>query len=69
MGNLKVDTDVDEGTQKLENLRLHLDPTAAITAPAYLPGYGCFEMALGHHDDQTDIFCLGLVLLFYPVLQ
>ena len=29
---------------------------------SYLPGYRCFEMALGHHDPQTDIFCLGLLL-------
>lgn len=29
---------------------------------AYLPGYRCFEMDLGHHDQQTDIFCLGLLL-------
>ncbi len=29
---------------------------------AYLPGYQCFEMDLGHHDQQTDIFCLGLLL-------
>jgi predicted DNA-binding WGR domain protein/DNA polymerase III delta prime subunit len=28
----------------------------------YLPGYQCFEQGLGHHDPQTDIFCLGLVL-------
>ena len=30
--------------------------------PAYLPGYQCFEHIWGHHDPQTDIFCLGLVL-------
>jgi predicted DNA-binding WGR domain protein/DNA polymerase III delta prime subunit len=29
---------------------------------AYVAGYRCFEMALGHHDPQTDIFCLGLLL-------
>jgi len=28
----------------------------------YLAGYHCFEHDLGHHDPQTDIFCLGLVL-------
>ena len=31
-------------------------------APAYEPGYRCFEQALGHHDPQTDLFCLGLIL-------
>ena len=30
--------------------------------PVYLQGYNCYEHLLGHHDAQTDIFCLGLVL-------
>ena len=30
--------------------------------PNYLTGYTCFEILLGHHDPQTDIFCLGLLL-------
>ena len=29
---------------------------------AYLPGYRSFEQLAGHHDPQTDIFCLGLIL-------
>jgi predicted DNA-binding WGR domain protein len=28
----------------------------------FLPGYGCFEQRAGHHDPQSDIFCLGLIL-------
>jgi len=31
-------------------------------SPAYLPGYRSFEHLLGHHDPQTDIFSLGLIL-------
>jgi predicted DNA-binding WGR domain protein len=46
------------------------DPAAADRQPgqegqsdyAWQPGYGCFEQQAGHHDPQTDIFCLGLVL-------
>ncbi len=30
--------------------------------PRYLVGYRSFEQLSGHHDPQTDIFCLGLVL-------
>lgn len=30
--------------------------------PAFLLGYHCYEILLGHHDNQTDIFCLGLIL-------
>lgn len=29
---------------------------------SYMSGHRCFEIALGHHDPQTDIFCLGLLL-------
>ena len=30
--------------------------------PTWLPGYRSFEHLLGHHDPQTDIFSLGLIL-------
>jgi len=30
--------------------------------PPYVPGYRCFEHSLGHHDPQTDISCLGMIL-------
>ncbi|MEI6947540.1 WGR domain-containing protein [Paraflavisolibacter sp. H34] len=62
VGSLKLDTDVDEGSSSLEDLQLQFHPSATISRPVYLPGYGCYELVLGHHDDQTDIFCLGLVL-------
>lgn len=32
------------------------------TQASYQPGYRCFELDAGHHDPQTDLFCLGLVL-------
>jgi predicted DNA-binding WGR domain protein len=38
------------------------DSAARTEHPPYLPGYRCFEHDLGHHDPQSDIFCLGLVL-------
>jgi predicted DNA-binding WGR domain protein len=39
------------------------DPAAAgQPGHAWETGYGCFEQQVGHHDPQTDIFCLGLVL-------
>jgi superfamily I DNA and/or RNA helicase/predicted DNA-binding WGR domain protein len=62
VGNLRVDTNVDEGTQEVQNLHIHLNPSEPFSTPVYLPGYSCFEIILGHHDDQTDIFCLGLIL-------
>jgi superfamily I DNA and/or RNA helicase/predicted DNA-binding WGR domain protein len=62
VGSVKVDTDLDEGKTSIENTAIHTDLTQPLLAPAYIPGYKCFELLLGHHDDQTDIFCLGLVL-------
>lgn len=33
-----------------------------ITRPVYLPGYRSWEDAVGHHDELTDIFSLGMLL-------
>ncbi len=44
------------------NLRIHRDTHQPLHHAAYVPGYQSYEMLLGHHDQQTDIFCLGLVL-------
>src|SRR3954470_9195395 len=37
-------------------------PGEAITRPVYLPGYVAWEHVVGHHDELTDIFSLGLLL-------
>jgi len=47
--------------QKVKGLDI-VNPQEPSTLSSYLPGYGCFEQEAGHHDPQTDIFCLGLVL-------
>ena len=33
-----------------------------ITKPVYLPNYQSWENAVGHHDELTDIFSLGMLL-------
>jgi superfamily I DNA and/or RNA helicase/predicted DNA-binding WGR domain protein len=38
------------------------DALSLLEDPAWLPGYSCFEVLSGHHDAQTDIFYLGLIL-------
>ncbi len=48
--------------QAAESLRVHADTDKPLRHAAYIPGYRSYEMLLGHHDEQTDIFCLGLVL-------
>ena len=43
-------------------LHLHMDPDQPITRPVLLPGWTCWERALGLHDALTDIFQLGQLL-------
>src|SRR3569833_4480860 len=62
VGKIKLSADAGEGTLHLENLQVHTDLRQPLQYPAYVPGYLCFEQLLGHHDPQTDIFCLGLIL-------
>jgi superfamily I DNA and/or RNA helicase/predicted DNA-binding WGR domain protein len=54
-------TDVDEGSMKVTNLEV-ADNNTEITKPVFLPGYVTWEHAIGHHDELTDIFSLGLIL-------
>jgi superfamily I DNA and/or RNA helicase/predicted DNA-binding WGR domain protein len=62
VSNLRVDTDVDEGNVEVSNLNVHLNINEPLAQAAYIPGYSCFEILLGHHDPLTDIFCLGTIL-------
>ncbi len=62
VGQSKIETDVDQGSYKIEDLQVHLHTNEPLQHPAFVKGYTCFEILLGHHDAQTDIFCLGLVL-------
>ncbi|MGB4776414.1 MAG: DUF4011 domain-containing protein, partial [Daejeonella sp.] len=62
IGKSKVETDVDEGTYKVEDLQVQFNANEPLLHPAFIKGCNCFEILLGHHDAQTDIFCLGLVL-------
>jgi superfamily I DNA and/or RNA helicase/predicted DNA-binding WGR domain protein/very-short-patch-repair endonuclease len=59
---LTVDLDVSQSNIVASNQQIETDPNATLTRPVYLPGYHCYELKLGHHDTQTDIFCLGLFL-------
>jgi superfamily I DNA and/or RNA helicase/predicted DNA-binding WGR domain protein len=62
VGKTKMEADIDEGSYKVENLNVHLNNNEPLCFPAYLKGYSCFEVLMSHHDAQTDIFCMGLVL-------
>ena len=62
VGKTKLEADVNEGSYKEEDLQVHFNVNEPLQYPAFIKGYHCFEILLGHHDAQTDIFCLGLVL-------
>lgn len=53
--------DIDAGSLSVSDLGVG-SSASGITRPVYLPGYRCWEHALGHHDELTDIFSLGLLL-------
>ena len=52
---------VGEDSETLVNLAIG-DLESTPTRPVYLPGYNAWEHRLGHHDAQTDVFSLGLIL-------
>jgi predicted DNA-binding WGR domain protein len=62
VGNARVNTHIDDSAMGTDQAQVHLNGNDTLTYPAYIPGYRCFEMALGHHDELTDIFCLGCIL-------
>jgi superfamily I DNA and/or RNA helicase/predicted DNA-binding WGR domain protein len=57
-----VDEDITQNKSAVVNLQVKANKNEALTHPVYLPGYQCYELKEGHHDAQTDIFCLGLIL-------
>jgi len=59
---MRLQADAGDDSVHTETLQLHTDLREPLTRPAYLPGYRSHEIMVGHHDPQTDIFCLGLVL-------
>jgi superfamily I DNA and/or RNA helicase/predicted DNA-binding WGR domain protein len=57
-----VDEDITRDKSAIINLQIQTSPSEQLAHPVYLPGYLCYEIKVGHHDAQTDIFCLGLIL-------
>ncbi|MEO7522811.1 MAG: DUF4011 domain-containing protein, partial [Ferruginibacter sp.] len=62
VGRMKVETEVEAGSQVVKDLKVHFNTNEPLQDPAFIKGYNCFETLVNHHDAQTDIFCLGLVL-------
>jgi hypothetical protein len=61
VGSARVTADLDATELQVDWLEVG-DPAEELTHPVYLPGYVSWEHHLGHHDELTDIFSLGLLL-------
>src|SRR5688572_29104 len=61
VGQSSRTADIDQGSLAISD---HAVATgdAKITKPVYLPDYRTWEHSIGHHDQLTDIFSLGLLL-------
>ncbi len=53
--------DIDQASLTVSDLGVAADGST-ITKPVYLPNYRSWEHAVGHHDELTDIFSLGMLL-------
>lgn len=61
IGTLQIER-APHGGHGVDDLALQLDMDTPITRPVYLPGPASWEMRLGHHDEVTDVFLLGMAL-------
>ena len=53
--------DIDQSSLSVSDLGVG-ETGGDITKPVFLPNYRSWENAVGHHDELTDIFSLGLLL-------
>ena len=60
VGEYRVTTETDTGT-RIEDLQSGSE-TTEIFKPVYLADYTAWEKRIGHHDEATDIFSVGLIL-------
>lgn len=61
-GKIQVDENESDYRASVSNLEVHTNVHEPFNHPVYLPSYQCYEIKIGHHDAQTDICCLGLIL-------
>lgn len=61
VGESRHTSDIDESLLMVSDLSVRAD-AGAIAKPVFLPGYRSWEHAVGHHDELTDVFSLGMLL-------
>ncbi|MBD8528475.1 MULTISPECIES: AAA domain-containing protein [unclassified Massilia] len=62
IGALERGRSGDDSLPETQDLALQSDAGAPIARPVYLPGPLSWERLLGHHDELTDVFALGMTL-------
>ena len=61
VGEYRVTSDESLGT-KVEDLRAEGNEGGAIAKPVYLTDLRSWEVELGHHDEITDVFLVGMIM-------
>ena len=61
VGEFRVTSEEDSGT-KVEDLSAESGEETVITKPVYLPDLRSWEIELGHHDEITDVFQIGMIM-------
>jgi len=61
VGEVRRVADIDASSLTVTDLGVG-SAENAVTKPVFLPRYRSWEHAVGHHDELTDIFSLGLLL-------
>lgn len=62
VGNLQREHDGESGERQERDLAVQDDAGVDIATPVFLPGPQSWEKRLGHHDEITDVFLLGMLL-------
>lgn len=61
VGDISVTTDAEIG-RSIEDLQVLTEESAeGLEKPLYLVGYQSWEDRISHHDELTDVFCMGLI--------
>jgi predicted DNA-binding WGR domain protein len=61
IGETRRVSDIDAGGMRVSDLGIG-KTESQFTKPVFLPGYQSWEHLIGHHDELTDIFSLGMLL-------
>ncbi len=61
VAQMRRTADIDQASLTVSDLTVG-SAENPVTQPIYIPNYRSWELAIGHHDEVTDIFGLGMLL-------